>query len=86
MEMIWFQRGDWVTQKIKPGIEYIAYGKPSRFGKKINIAHPEIEPVTENNLKGNSFQPFYPTSEKLRARYIDSKQIAKTSGRTFSDC
>jgi ATP-dependent DNA helicase RecG len=77
LEMIWFQRIDWVTQKIKPGIEYVAFGKPTRYGKKVNIAHPEIEPVTENNLKGNSFQPVYPVSEKLRARYIDSKQIAK---------
>jgi len=77
MEMVWFQRIDWVIQKIKPGIEYVAFGKPARFGKKINIAHPEIEPVTENNLKGNSFQPVYPVSEKLRARYIDSKRSAR---------
>jgi len=77
MEMVWFQRIDWVMQKIKPGIEYVAFGKPTRFGKKINIAHPEIEPATENNLKGNSFQPVYPVSEKLKARHIDSKQIAK---------
>jgi ATP-dependent DNA helicase RecG len=77
MEMIWFQRIDWVMQKIKPNVEYVAFGKPSRYGNKINIAHPEVEPITENNLKGNSFQPVYPITEKLRARYIDSKQIAK---------
>ncbi len=83
MEMVWFQRIDWVIHKIKPGIEYVAFGKPTRFGKKINIAHPEIEPVTENNLKGNTFQPVYPISEKLRARYIDSKQIAKLQVELF---
>lgn len=77
MEMVWFQRIDWVIQKIKPGIEYVAFGKPVRYGNKINIAHPEIEPVAESNLKGSSFQPIYPITEKLRARYIDSKQIAK---------
>jgi len=77
IEMVWFQRIDWVMNKIKPGIDYVAFGKPTRFGKKINLAHPEIEPVTENSLKGNSFQPVYPVTEKLRARYIDSKQIAK---------
>jgi ATP-dependent DNA helicase RecG len=77
IEMVWFQRIDWVMQKIKPGIEYVAFGKPTRFGKKLNIAHPEIEPITENNQKGNSFQPVYPISEKLRSRHIDSKQIAK---------
>ncbi len=77
MEMVWFQRIDWVMQKIKPGVEYVVFGKPTRFGSKINIAHPEIEPASENNLKENSFQPVYPVSEKLRARYLDSKQISK---------
>ncbi|MBS1681464.1 MAG: ATP-dependent DNA helicase RecG [Bacteroidetes bacterium] len=77
IEMVWFQRVDWVIKKIKPNIEYVVFGKPTRFGNKINIAHPEVEPATENNLKRNSFQPIYPISEKLRARYIDSKQIAK---------
>jgi ATP-dependent DNA helicase RecG len=83
MEMIWFQRIDWVMQKIKPNIEYVAFGKPTRYGNKINIAHPEIEPITESNLKGNSFQPVYPITEKLRARYIDSKQIAKLEFELF---
>ncbi|MGC4021017.1 MAG: ATP-dependent DNA helicase RecG [Cyclobacteriaceae bacterium] len=77
MEMIWFQRIDWVMKKIKPNVEYVVFGKPTRFGNKINIAHPEVEPVTENNLKGDSFQPVYPITEKLKAKYIDSKQIAK---------
>ncbi|MBI1768719.1 MAG: ATP-dependent DNA helicase RecG [Bacteroidetes bacterium] len=83
MEMVWFQRIDWVMQKIKPNIEYVAFGKPTRFGNKINIAHPEVEPITENNLKGNSFQPVYPITEKLRARYLDSKQIGKLQFELF---
>ena len=83
IEMIWFQRIDWVMQRIKPGVEYVAFGKPTRYGKKLNIAHPEIEPITESNQKGNSFQPVYPISEKLRSRYIDSKQIAKLQAELF---
>ena len=83
MEMVWFQRVDWVIQKIKPNIEYVVFGKPTRFGNKFNIAHPEVEPVTENNLKGNSFQPVYPITEKLRARHIDSKHIAKLEFELF---
>ncbi len=77
LEMVWFKGIDWVLKKIKPGIEYVVFGKPSRFGSKINIAHPEVEPVTEGNQKGNSFQPIYPLSELLRTRYIDSKFISK---------
>jgi ATP-dependent DNA helicase RecG len=77
IEIVWFQRIDWIMQKIRPGVEYVVFGKPTRFGNKTNIAHPEIELVTENNLKGNSFQPVYSVSEKLKAKYIDSKVISK---------
>jgi ATP-dependent DNA helicase RecG len=77
LEMVWFQGINWVMEKIKPGIEYVVFGKPSRYGNKLNIAHPEVEPLTEGNQKGNSFQPIYPLSEKLRTRYIDSKFISK---------
>ncbi|MBS1486212.1 MAG: ATP-dependent DNA helicase RecG [Bacteroidetes bacterium] len=83
MEMVWFQRIDWIIQKVKPGAEYVVFGKPTRFGKKINIAHPEIEPVSENSLKGNSFQPVYPITERLRSKYIDSKAIGKLQTEIF---
>ncbi|HCW06424.1 MAG TPA: ATP-dependent DNA helicase RecG, partial [Cytophagales bacterium] len=34
LEMVWFQRIDWVMQKIKPNIEYVAFGQPTRFVSK----------------------------------------------------
>lgn len=83
MEMVWFQRIDWVIQKIKPNQEYLVFGKPTRFGNKLNIAHPEVEPLTENSLKGNSFQPVYPITETLRKKYIDSKTIGKWQQELF---
>lgn len=83
MEMVWFQRIDWVMQKIKPNQEYLVFGKPTRFGNKLNIAHPEVEPLTENSLKGNSFQPVYPITETLRKKYIDSKTIGKWQQELF---
>src|SRR5687767_7106076 len=44
IELVWFQGINWINEKIKPGPEYIVFGKPSRFGSRFNIAHPEIEP------------------------------------------
>jgi ATP-dependent DNA helicase RecG len=77
IELVWFQGINWVVNKIKPNVDYVVFGKPNRFGSKLSIAHPEIEPLTEKSEKGGYLQPIYPLSEKLRTRYIDSKFISK---------
>jgi len=77
VELVWFKGINWVTKKLKSGIKYVVFGKPARFGKKINIAHPEIEPLTKANSTISYLQPVYPTTEKLRSKYLDSKAIAK---------
>jgi len=77
LELVWFQAIPWVLQKIKPGIEYVVFGKPTRYGKTFSIAHPEIAPISVRNEKGGYLQPVYPLSEKLRARHVDNKVISK---------
>jgi ATP-dependent DNA helicase RecG len=58
-------------------VDYVVFGKPNRYGNKLSIAHPEVEPITAKNEAGGFLQPVYPITEKLRARYIDSKFISK---------
>src|SRR5258706_851392 len=77
LELVWFQGIPWILDKIKPGIPYVIFGKPNRYGNKISIAHPEIEPVSETSEKGGFLQPVYSVTEKLRARRMDSKFIGK---------
>ncbi len=76
-ELVWFQGIKWMLEKVKPGSEYVVFGKPVRYGKKYSMAHPEIEPLTSGNEKGGYLHPVYPLTEKLRTRYIDSKTISK---------
>lgn len=77
LELVWFQGIQWVLDKIKPGIEYVVFGKPNRYGSKLSIAHPEIELISNKIDVGGFLQPVYSTTEKLRARHIDSKFIGK---------
>ncbi|MBL7873317.1 MAG: ATP-dependent DNA helicase RecG [Cyclobacteriaceae bacterium] len=77
LELVWFQGINWVIKKIKPNTSYVVFGNPNRFGKKFSIAHPEIEPLTSGNERGGFLQPVYNVTEKLKARHIDSKLIAK---------
>jgi ATP-dependent DNA helicase RecG len=77
IELVWFQGINWINDKIKAGTEYVVFGKPNRFGHRFNIAHPEIDVVSEQSEKGGFFQPVYPLTDKLRAKHIDSKAISK---------
>ncbi len=77
LELVWFQSINWINQTLKPGVEYVVFGKPNRFGSKLSMAHPEIELVSEQKEQGGFLQPVYPLTEKLRARNLDSKTISK---------
>jgi ATP-dependent DNA helicase RecG len=76
VELIWFQGIQWVMPKLKRGVEYVVFGKPNLFGRRFNIAHPEIEPYIAGQSEATALTPVYPTTEKLRKRFLDSKGIA----------
>jgi ATP-dependent DNA helicase RecG len=78
MELVWFKGLKWVQQSIKPGEEYIAFGKPGAFKGKVNLPHPELELAsTWDSGIESALQPVYPTTEKLTARGLTSRAIWK---------
>ena len=48
MEMVFFKGIKWMHEKLKPGAEFIFFGKPTAFNGRINMVHPEVDaaPVT----------------------------------------
>ncbi|GJM29912.1 MAG: ATP-dependent DNA helicase RecG [Cyclobacteriaceae bacterium] len=77
IELVWFKGIKWVSRKLKTGVAYAVFGKPTRYGGKNNIAHPEIEVYTAAHEKQGFLQPVYHTTEKLKRGYLDSRAIAK---------
>jgi ATP-dependent DNA helicase RecG len=78
VELVWFQGLKWLQGKFTPGKEYIVFGRPSVYKGKINIAHPEVEELKEENLKKTSaLQPMYSSTEKSKLKGLDSKGIMK---------
>lgn len=77
MELTWFKGIQWVIKKLVPGGAFVFFGKPAKYGRKFSIAHPEMDVLTTAQEERNFFQPVYPTTEKLRARFLDSKGISR---------
>lgn len=86
MEMTWFKGIQWVQPKLPAGATFIFYGKPALYGRKWSIAHPEMEPLSAANETRNNFQPVYSTTEKLKARFLDSKGISKIMEQLVQVC
>jgi ATP-dependent DNA helicase RecG len=78
LELCWFQSIHWVEKNIHPGHPYLVFGKVTFFNGKAQITHPEIEPWAPSMAEGKSFlEPVYPTTEKLKAKGLNGKQIGK---------
>jgi ATP-dependent DNA helicase RecG len=81
MEMVFFKGIKWMHEKLKPGLEFIFFGKPSVFGSKMNIVHPEVDAVTAEKLQmaaaGARMTGVYPSTEKLKNGGITGKVMSK---------
>ena len=77
MELLWFQGVKWVKENIRPNVPYILFGKPSIFNGKINMVHPEMDPVENKPISTGIFQAFYNTTENMKKKFMTSKALNK---------
>jgi len=78
IELVWFQGVTWWKANLKPGSEYIVFGKPSIFNSKYNITHPDMDLAEEEQLLQNEpLQPYYSTTENLKRRGLSGKTFGK---------
>ncbi|HRQ30740.1 MAG TPA: ATP-dependent DNA helicase RecG [Saprospiraceae bacterium] len=85
VELVWFQRINWIEEYLEEGLEYIVYGRLKKYGGKKSIVHPEVEKVTQDSLqKLTTLFPVYSTTEKLNARNLHSRAISNLT-RTLTE-
>ena len=83
LEMVFFKGIKWMFGKLKPGTEFIFFGKPSRFGNRVNIVHPDVDPVKDasgpaaTGFGTGSMTGVYPSTDKLKNGGITGKVMNK---------
>ncbi|MEZ4967137.1 MAG: ATP-dependent DNA helicase RecG [Saprospiraceae bacterium] len=78
MELVWFQAIHWLEKSLQVGKEYIMFGRLSEFNGRFNITHPEMEEATpDNSQKARSFDPVYPSTDKLTQKGLDARGLRK---------
>lgn len=79
MELVWFRSTHWLEKTLAVGKEYIVFGRVSEFNGRFNMAHPEMEEAAaalENGV-ARTFDPVYPTTDKLTQKGLDAKGLRK---------
>ena len=86
METVFFKGIKWMYERLKPGSEWIFFGKPQTFNGRINIVHPEVDPVgantgaaagTEGSTGAGTMTGVYPSTEKLKNAGVTGKVMNK---------
>ena len=74
IELVWFKGVKYV--KLERNVQYLLFGKPSRFNHQYNFVHPELTPMSKVHPEmTQGLEPHYNTTEGMKRAGINSKAI-----------
>lgn len=76
-DIVWFHGSQYVYKNYKVGDEYIVFGRPAVYQGRYQFAHPEMERAADLKLDEMGMQPYYVTTEKMKARGMQSRAIER---------
>ena len=76
IEVVFFKGIKWMHERLRPGCEFVFFGKPSVFGTRINLVHPEVD-APDSASAGGTLTGVYSSTEKLRNSGITGKVMLK---------
>ena len=88
MEAVFFKGIKWMHERLLPGSEWIFFGKPQTFNGRINMVHPEVDPVTSAKVVMSdtnsaaagstaSMTGVYTSTERLKNAGVTGKMMNK---------
>ena len=74
IELVWFKGVKYV--KLERNVQYLLFGKPSRFNHQYNFVHPELTPMSKVQPEmTQGLEPHYNTTEGMKRLGLNSKAI-----------
>lgn len=83
IDLVWFQGLKFVTNRYKAHEEYLVFGKPTVFGQRVSIVHPDLDKVDEPTLSSLGLYPYYNTTERMKRSMLTSNAVEKLMGNLF---
>ncbi len=77
VELVWFKGVQYFRKMLTLRKEYLVFGKPNYYGRQLSIPHPDIELLEGPVTFTQRLMPVYSSTEKLNAKGLNTKGIAK---------
>ncbi|MCI6838953.1 MAG: ATP-dependent DNA helicase RecG [Prevotella sp.] len=77
VDLVWFSGARYVYDNYKVGSEYVIFGRPTAYGGRIQISHPDIEKAESLQLSEMGMQPYYSTTERMKKAGLTSRAIER---------
>jgi ATP-dependent DNA helicase RecG len=75
IDLVWFQGLKYLLNRYKVRTEYLIFGKPTVFNGRIQVTHPDIDPVSEAQLTSMGLRPYYVTTERMKKSFLNSHAL-----------
>lgn len=84
LDTVWFNGLRYIKQSVKLHKDYILFGRPSVFGGRLTISHPDLDDPANTTLSKMSMQPYYSTTERMKKAGMTSRSIECFTSSLFS--
>ena len=71
LDVTWFQGIRFIKQSVKVRQDYILFGRPSIYGGRLCVNHPDLDKPESMTLSKMSMQPYYMTTERMKSRTME---------------
>jgi len=78
IDLVWFRATTWLKKSLKINQIYVVFGKVTKFGTTLNMAHPEMELLEDHKRSlRTAMQAVYPSTEKLSKANFTSRTMSR---------
>ena len=84
IELVFFKGIKWMYARLTPGSVWVFFGKPSVFGDRINLVHPEVD-NPGGSISAGILTGVYPSTEKLKNGGITGKVMLKLMAEALNE-
>lgn len=83
VELVWFNGVRRMEKSLRMDCTYLVLGKPTSWGRHLNIAHPEMDDAQEAAKIAMRLQPHYHTTDKMKRMGLTSHLMEELVNHAF---
>ena len=84
LDVTWFQGIKFIKQSVKVRKDYILFGRPSIYGGRLCVNHPDLDNPEQMTLSKMSMQPYYSTTDRMKKAGMTSRTMERFTSALFS--